>query len=77
MKITKDAEKPSFTLTIDRNLITKADEGKFNLGIEAQDSAGKGSYSIPISISYIFVEKPEPEPEPEKEPVEVGGFGGF
>ena len=44
MKITKNPNQPSFVLTIDRNLITKADEGKFTLGVDAVDDSGKGSY---------------------------------
>ena len=44
MKISKDSVFPFFTIQIDRNLITEADSGTFNLEIEASDSSGTGKF---------------------------------
>ena len=60
-------------MTIDRNLITEANEGTFSLGVDAKDASGKGSYSIPISTKYIFVKKPEPKAKPANPGDKFGG----
>lgn len=67
LKITSDASKAQFTLSIDRSLITEKDEGEFPLGISVSDAAGTNKYSIPITINYKLIEEVIVAPPVEEE----------